>query len=126
VGVPPVGAAAIPGTGTASLLTGARRLAQTKLPTSADSLLLPTTFSSSAARKKKGAAIVAGPVMLVDGAAMDMRLPAGIAVSSITYGCDGAIYHVNAVPLPCNFLGRKVGSEVIRFKQASQAETGSN
>lgn len=85
----PVTAAAGPGMpGTVSQLMngGLRRLHQTKLPTTADSLILPTTFTGPAAAKKKGSSVISGPVMIVDGAAIQLQSGIGIPVDSITYG----------------------------------------
>ncbi|KAI8469090.1 MAG: hypothetical protein J3K34DRAFT_425094, partial [Monoraphidium minutum] len=102
---PAAPAAAFPA---AAPLAVRRRLSQTKLPTTATNLLLPTSATAAAAAKRKGSSVLQGPVMVVDGAAVDLRSGVGIPVTSITYGCDGAVYHVNAVPLPCNLLGRTV------------------
>ena len=92
---------------TAPLMTGSRHLLA-KLPTAAtsDGLLLPTNFNGGATASK-GPGIITGPVTVVDGAAVDLASRQGIPVTSITYACDGTIYAVNAVPLPCNFLGRR-------------------
>ena len=101
------GAVVMPGSVGVQQLVAGRRLSETKLPTSASSasLLLPTTFNLG--RRRDGSNILTGPVMVVDGAAVQIGAPTGIPVSSITYACDGSIYHVDAVPLPCNFLKRK-------------------
>ena len=93
---------------------GARRrllAAAAKLPTTASGTLLPTAFGAAAGGGAGAAGgpakIISGPVMIVDGATTELGSARGVPVASITYACDGTIYHVNAVPLPCNFLGRK-------------------
>jgi hypothetical protein len=97
-------------------LAGLRHLLQ-KLPTggaasasNAESLVLPTAFSGA---RRDGVSVIPGPIVVIDGAAVQLGLPEGIKVGSITYACDGAIYHTNSVPLPCNFLGRKAPAPVV-------------
>jgi hypothetical protein len=103
-------AATLPGASNnaAGLITGFRRLQSTKLPTGAaasSSLLLPTSFSGLG-RSKDGASVISGPVMLTDGAAAELRLAQGIPVRGVLYACDGTLFRVDTVPLPCNFLNR--------------------
>jgi hypothetical protein len=98
----------------APAFAGQRHLLQ-KLPTgsavaasNADALVLPTAFSGAA--RKDGAAVIPGPIVVIDGAAQQLDSVEGIKVGTITYACDGAIYHVDRVPLPCNFLGRRAAA----------------
>jgi hypothetical protein len=44
----------------------------------------------------------------MDGQEMELKAGMGIPVMSTTLSCDGAIFHVDAVPLPCNLLNRTV------------------
>jgi hypothetical protein len=50
----------------------------------------------------------AGPIVLMDGQEQELQAGLAIPVTSTTFSCDGAILHVDAVPLPCNVLNRTI------------------
>jgi hypothetical protein len=42
----------------------------------------------------------------MDGQEQELQAGLAIPVTSTTFSCDGAIFHTDAVPLPCNVLNR--------------------
>jgi hypothetical protein len=44
----------------------------------------------------------------MDGQEQELQAGLAIPVTSTTFSCDGAIFHVDAVPLPCNVLNRTI------------------
>lgn len=44
----------------------------------------------------------------MDGQEQELQAGLAIPVTSTTFSCDGAIFHTDAVPLPCNLLNRTI------------------
>jgi uncharacterized surface protein with fasciclin (FAS1) repeats len=100
------------------LLGGRRRLASAA--EDGAGLLLPTDFTGSLGGASTGAVVdlyateagsggpPTGPIFVVDGASKQTgRALGGIPVERSISGCNGALYFVDTVPLPCNFVNRK-------------------
>jgi hypothetical protein len=112
-------AASLPGAAAPSQIVGRRRRGRSLLA-EADGLLLPTDFTGSLGGAPTGAVVdlytaatgsggpPTGPLFVIDGASKQTgRALGGIPVTRATTGCNGALFFVDTVPLPCNFVGRK-------------------
>lgn len=97
-------------------LGGRRRLAQAG---DGEGLLLPTDFTGSLGGASTGAVVdlyateagsggpPTGPIFVIDGASKQTgRALGGIPVDRSVSGCNGALFFVDTVPLPCNFVNR--------------------
>jgi hypothetical protein len=49
----------------------------------------------------------------MDGQEQELQAGLAIPVTSTTFSCDGAIFHTDAVPLPCNVLNRTIVKPVV-------------